>query len=54
MVVPEVTEMIQGYGIARTLETTEVELMHTVCPHPTVSEAMHESVLVAYVRVIHI
>jgi dihydrolipoamide dehydrogenase len=54
MVGPEVTEMIQGYGIARTLETTEVELMHTVFPHPTVSEAMHESVLDAYGRVIHI
>jgi len=54
MVGPEVTEMIQGYGIARTLESTEVELMHTVFPHPTVSEAMHESVLDAYGRVIHI
>ena len=54
MVGPEVTEMIQGYGIARTLETTEAELMHTVFPHPTVSEAMHESVLDAYGRVIHI
>jgi dihydrolipoamide dehydrogenase len=54
MVGPEVTEMIQGYGIARTLESTEAELMHTVFPHPTVSEAMHESVLDAYGRVIHI
>ena len=54
MVGPEVTEMIQGYVIARTLETTEAELMHTVFPHPTVSEAMHESVLDAYGRVIHI
>ncbi len=54
MVGPEVTEMIQGYGIARTLETTEADLMHTVFPHPTVSEAMHESVLDAYGRVIHI
>jgi dihydrolipoamide dehydrogenase len=54
MVGPEVTEMIQGYTIARTLETTEAELMHTVFPHPTVSEAMHESVLDAYGRVIHI
>jgi dihydrolipoamide dehydrogenase len=51
---PEVTEMIQGYTIARTLETTEAELMHTVFPHPTISEAMHESVLDAYGRVIHI
>jgi dihydrolipoamide dehydrogenase len=54
MVGPEVTEMIQGYTIARTLETTEAELIHTVFPHPTVSEAMHESVLDAYGRVIHI
>jgi dihydrolipoamide dehydrogenase len=51
---PEVTEMIQGYGIARTLESTETELMHTVFPHPTVSETMHEAVLDAYGRVIHI
>ncbi|MCF3946124.1 dihydrolipoyl dehydrogenase [Acidiphilium sp. AL] len=49
----EVTELIQGYAIARTLETTEAELMHTVFPHPTVSEAMHESVLDAYGRAIH-
>ncbi len=54
MVGPEVTEMIQGYTIARTLETTEAELMHTVFPHPTISESMHESVLDAYGRVIHI
>ena len=54
MVGPEVTEMIQGYTIARTLETTEAELMHTVFPHPTVSEAMHEAVLDAFGRVIHI
>ncbi|MCR0980491.1 dihydrolipoyl dehydrogenase [Roseomonas populi] len=54
MVGPEVTEMIQGYTIARTLETTEAELMHTIFPHPTVSEAMHEAVLDAYGRVIHI
>jgi dihydrolipoamide dehydrogenase len=54
MVGPEVTEMIQGYTIARTLETTEAELMHSVFPHPTVSEAMHESVLDAFGRVIHI
>jgi dihydrolipoamide dehydrogenase len=49
----EVTEMIQGYVIARTLESTEAELMETVFPHPTVSEAMHESVLDAYGQVIH-
>jgi dihydrolipoamide dehydrogenase len=54
MVGPEVTEMIQGYAIARTLETTETDLMHTVFPHPTVSETMHEAVLDAYGRVIHI
>jgi dihydrolipoamide dehydrogenase len=53
MIGAEVTEMIQGYAIARTLETTEVELMHTVFPHPTVSETMHESVLSAYGRAIH-
>jgi dihydrolipoamide dehydrogenase len=53
MIGAEVTEMIQGYAIARTLETTEVELMHTVFPHPTVSETMHEAVLDAYGRVIH-
>ena len=53
MVGAEVTEMIQGYAVARTLETTEVELMHTVFPHPTVSETMHEAVLDAYGRAIH-
>src|ERR1700760_2861516 len=53
MIAAEVTEMIQGYTIARTLETTETELMHTVFPHPTVSETMHEAVLDAYKRVIH-
>ena len=53
MIGPEVTELIQGYVVARTLETTEAELMHTVFPHPTLSEAMHESVLDAYDRAIH-
>ena len=53
MIGPEVTELIQGYVIARTLESTEVDLMHTVFPHPTISETMHESVLDAYGRVIH-
>jgi len=48
-----VTELIQGYVLARQLETTEAELMHTVFPHPTISEAMHESVLDAYGQVIH-
>jgi dihydrolipoamide dehydrogenase len=50
---PEVTELIQGYVVARSLETTEAELMHTIFPHPTLSEAMHESVLDAYDRAIH-
>jgi len=53
MVGAEVTELIQGYGIAMTLETTEADLMHTVFPHPTLSEMMHESVLDAYGRVVH-
>ena len=53
MIGAEVTEMIQGYTIARTLETTETDLMHTVFPHPTVSETMHEAVLSAYGRAIH-
>ena len=53
MVGAEVTELIQGYSIAKTLETTEVELMETVFPHPTLSEMMHESVLDAYGRIIH-
>ncbi len=54
MVGAEVTELIQGYGIAKTMEATESELMHTVFPHPTLSEMMHESVLDAYDKVIHI
>ncbi|WP_340119065.1 dihydrolipoyl dehydrogenase [Pelagibius sp. 7325] len=53
MVGAEVTELIQGYVVAMGLETTEAELMHTVFPHPTLSEMMHESVLDAYGRVIH-
>jgi dihydrolipoamide dehydrogenase len=53
MIGAEVTELIQGYVVARTLETTEAELMHTVFPHPTLSEMMHESVLDAYGRAIH-
>jgi dihydrolipoamide dehydrogenase len=53
MIGAEVTELIQGYGIARTLETTEVELMEAIFPHPTLSEMMHESVLDAYGRAIH-
>ncbi|MFC3051070.1 dihydrolipoyl dehydrogenase [Kordiimonas pumila] len=54
MIGAEVTELIQGYAIGRTLETTEAELMHTVFPHPTLSEMMHESVLAAYGRALHI
>ena len=54
MVGPEVTEMIQGYAIAMELETTEAELMHTIFPHPTISESMHESVLAAFGRALHI
>jgi dihydrolipoamide dehydrogenase len=53
MVGAEVTELIQGYVVAMGLETTEAELIHTVFPHPTLSEMMHESVLDAYDRVIH-
>ena len=53
MVGAEVTELIQGYVVAMNLETTEEDLMHTVFPHPTLSEMMHESVLDAYGRVIH-
>ena len=54
MVGAEVTELIQGFVVAMGLETTEEELMHTVFPHPTLSEMMHESVLDAYGRAIHI
>jgi dihydrolipoamide dehydrogenase len=53
MIGAEVTELIQGYAVAMQLETTEAELMHTVFPHPTLSEMMHESVLDAYGRAIH-
>ncbi|NEU11919.1 dihydrolipoyl dehydrogenase [Methylobacterium sp. BTF04] len=53
MVGAEVTELIQGYVVAMNLETTEEDLMHTVFPHPTLSEMMHESVLDAYGKVIH-
>ncbi len=54
MIGAEVTELIQGYSVAKTLETTEAELMATVFPHPTLSEMMHESVLAAYGRTLHI
>ena len=53
MIGAEVTELIQGYVVAQKLETTEEELMHTVFAHPTLSEAMHESVLDAYDKAIH-
>jgi dihydrolipoamide dehydrogenase len=53
MVGAEVTELIQGYAIARTLETTEAELIRTIFPHPTISETMHEAVLDAYGRALH-
>ncbi len=54
MIGAEVTEMIQGFVVGKTLETTEAELIQTVFPHPTISEAMHESVLSAYGRALHI
>jgi dihydrolipoamide dehydrogenase len=53
MVGAEVTELIQGYVVARQLESTEAELMETIFAHPTLSEMMHESVLGAYGRAIH-
>ena len=53
MIGPEVTEQIQGFGIAQTLESTEEDLMHTVFAHPTLSEAMHEAVLAACNKGLH-
>jgi dihydrolipoamide dehydrogenase len=53
MIGAEVTEMIQGYVLARTMEATEEDLFHTVFPHPTLSEMMHEAALDAYGRAIH-
>jgi dihydrolipoamide dehydrogenase len=53
MVGAEVTELIQGYAIAKTLETTETELIRTIFPHPTLSETMHEAVLDAFGRAVH-
>jgi dihydrolipoamide dehydrogenase len=53
MIGPEVTELIQGYTIAKTLETTEADLIRTIFPHPTLSETMHEAVLDAYGTAIH-
>ena len=54
MIGAEVTELIQGYTIGKTAELVEADFMHTVFPHPTLSEMMHESVLAAYGKVIHI
>jgi len=54
MIGAEVTELIQGYVVGKTLETTEQELMNTVFPHPTLSEMMHEATLAAYGRALHI
>ncbi|TCD05198.1 dihydrolipoyl dehydrogenase [Erythrobacteraceae bacterium CFH 75059] len=54
MIGAEVTEMIQGFVVGRQLETTETELMQAIFPHPTISESMHESVLAAYGRALHI
>ena len=54
MIGAEVTELIQGYTVGKVLETTEVELMGTIFPHPTLSEMMHESVLSAYGKALHI
>ena len=53
MIGAEVTELIQGYVVAKNLETTEAQLMETIFAHPTLSEMMHESVLDAYGRAIH-
>jgi dihydrolipoamide dehydrogenase len=54
MIGAEVTELIQGFTVAKQLETTEAELMATIFPHPTLSEMMHESVLDAFGRVLHV
>jgi dihydrolipoamide dehydrogenase len=54
MIGAEVTELIQGYVVGKTLETTEAELIGSIFPHPTLSEMMHESVLAAYGRALHI
>ncbi len=54
MIGSEVTEMIQGFVLAMTLEATEAEIMASVFPHPTMSEAMHEAVLDAFGQALHI
>lgn len=53
MIGAEVTELIQGYVVGKTMEATELDFMHTIFPHPTLSEMMHESVLDAFGKVIH-
>jgi dihydrolipoamide dehydrogenase len=53
MIGAEVTELIQGFVLARQLEATELDIMATIYPHPTLSEMMHESALDAYGRAIH-
>jgi dihydrolipoamide dehydrogenase len=54
MIGADVTELIQGFTIAKVLESTEAELIEAIFPHPTLSEAMHEAVLDAYARVLHL
>ena len=54
MIGAEVTELIGGYVVAKEMEGTELDLMNTIFPHPTLSEMMHESVLQAYGKQIHI
>jgi dihydrolipoamide dehydrogenase len=54
MIGAEVTELIQGFAVAKGLETTEAELIASIFPHPTLSEMMYESVLDAYGRTLHI
>jgi len=54
MIGVDVTELIQGYSIAKNIEATEEDLIHTVFPHPTLSEMMHESVLEAFNKALHV
>ena len=54
MIGAEVTELIQGYTVGKTAELVEQDFINSVYPHPTISETMHESVLAAYGRVLHI
>ena len=54
MIGSDVTELIQGYVVAKEMEGTEIDLMNTIFPHPTLSEMMHESVLQAFDKPIHI